>query len=169
MKIGILGPSKPKDWYKLMRVKEKDYLEKIKYIANVIANKNHSIVIVPHKDSLSHIFARYYLDFNGNKVIGIIPKEDEEFGYDYLDEEICDEIIDAKTWRNVPESLDENSDILLVLGLGPGIFVEIGQVKWFKVNKIYVIKEFISQPMHKELTYKLPIEEISLEELENKI
>ncbi len=67
------------------------------------------------------------------------------------------------------ELLDEKSDILLVLALGPGIFVEIGQTKWFKVNKIYVIKEFISQPMHKELTYKLPIEEVSLEELEKKL
>ena len=169
MKIGILGPSKPKEWYKLMKIKEKDYLEKIKYIANVIANKNHSIVVVPHKDSLSHIFAQYYIDFNGNKVIGVIPLEDTEFGYDYLDKEICDEIINAGTWRNVPETLDEHSDILLVLALGPGVFVEIGQTKWFKVNKIYVIKEFTTQPMHKELTYKLPIEEISLGELENKI
>ena len=33
MKIGILGPSKPKDWYKLMNIKKKDYLEKIKHIA----------------------------------------------------------------------------------------------------------------------------------------
>src|SRR3989338_11289369 len=115
MKIGILGPSKPKEWYKLMKIKEKDYLEKIKYIANVIANKNHSIVVVPHKDSLSHIFAQYYIDFNGNKVIGVIPLEDTEFGYDYLDKEICDEIINAGTWRNVPETLDEHSDILFTL------------------------------------------------------
>ena len=152
-----------------MKIDKKDYLEKIKKIANVIANKNHSIVVVPHKDSLSHIFAQYYIEFNGNKVIGIIPKQDKEFGFDYLEQEICDEIVNAGTWRNVPECLDENSDILLVLALGPGIFVEIGQTKWFKVNKIYVIKEFISQPMHKELTSQLPIEEISLEELEKKL
>jgi len=169
MKIGILGPSKPEDWYKLIRINKKDYLEKIKKTAKLLQKKKYSIVIVPHKGSLSNIFAKYYSDFNGKKIIGIIPLEDKEFGYDYLDKEICDETIDAGTWRNVPECLDENSDILLVLGLGPGIFVEIGQTKWFKVNKIYVIKEFISQPMHKELTSQLPIEEISLEELEKKL
>ncbi|MFH1054063.1 MAG: hypothetical protein V1740_06615, partial [Candidatus Woesearchaeota archaeon] len=163
--IGILGPVNIDIFCKVLKLKRLDYLNQINELAGKIAKGKHSIVIVPHKGSIQSIFTQYYKRCKGRKVIGIIPKDDTEWGIDYLDQEICDEIVDAGTWRNSPEKLDEESDILVCLGFGPGTIVEIGHTKWFKVDKIYIIKDFITQKLPDEINGQLPIEYISLEDL----
>jgi hypothetical protein len=165
MKIGISAPANYDKICEILHLDKKFFKDTIESAAKAVAKK-HEIVIVPNKNSGSHQFAIAYKKAKGRKVIGIIPFDDKEFGHDYLDKEICDETVNAGTWRNVPECLDETSDCLLVLGWGPGIAVEVGQTKWFKVDKIFVVKELISgNRLAPELDQQLPIKYISADEV----
>ena len=166
MKLALSAPTDYEKFCKVVDLDKHIYLAQIKKIAEYLAKSKIEIVIVPHKGSVPELLAQHYKEFEGKKVYGVIPMNDKEFGIDYLNQEICDEIVDADTWRNVPETLLEFSDKLLVLGLGPGVFVEIGQAKWFPVEKIFVIDEFISAELHDELTSQLPIQYVFLEHLE---
>jgi len=154
MKIGIIGPTK-------INEKEKEI---IKQIAK--ASKNYKIILTPDK-GVAEFFSQEYKKNNGEEIIGIIPKEDKEFGYNWLNLDIIDKEINCKTWRNQPETLDENSDILICFGLSPGSMIEICYTKWFKA-KIYLIKE-LCENLPKKTREKLDIEYISYKELIKKL
>jgi len=87
----------------------------------------------------------------------------------YNEHILIDKEINCGTWRNQPEKLDEESDILICLGFSPGSLIEISYTKWFKVKKIYIIKEFISQKLPKEINKKLNISYLSLKELKKRL
>jgi hypothetical protein len=167
MKIGIIGPSDIPGFCRLLNLK--DYETKVLQIAGIVAKSGHSIVIVPHKDSVSELFALKYKEEAGSKVICIVPLDDLEFGTEMLNHEISDEVMNAGSWRNVPETLDENSDILLCLGFGPGSLIEICQTKWFKVKKILVVSDFISQKLPSEVNARLPIDYIGFSQVESSV
>lgn len=160
--IGILGPNKIDEYCKLVGLEREEYIKKIKEIANSLISR-YEAVLVPDKGSVSELFAS---EFKGKK-IGIIPLDDKEFGCDWLNLDIVDEKINCGTWRNQPEKLDEECDVLLCLGFTPGSLIEICYTKWFKVDKILVIKDFISEELPKEINSKLNIKYISLDELKN--
>lgn len=169
MRIGISGPVNIAKFCKVLELDKKDYVNSIKDFSSYIAKTNNEIVIVPHEGSISHIFAEEYKKNNGKKIISIIPKQDKEFGILFLDLKLHDKIIDCKTWRNVPEEFNIASDILIVFGLGAGSMVEIAQSKWFKVNKVYIIDDFISKKLPDEVIRNLDVEYISIDNLKKKI
>jgi len=169
MKIGISGPVNIDKFCKILNLDKDKYLEKIKEFVSDLAKSDNEIVIVPHKNSTAHIIAQEYKKNNGKKIISIIPKEDDEFGLSWMDLDIHDELVNSKTWRNVPEELDTTSDILIAFGLGAGTLVEIGQTKWFKVDKIYIVKDFISQKLPSESVRDLNVKYLSLDEIKKNI
>jgi len=69
--------------------------------------------------------------------------------------------INCKTWRNQPEKLNEETEILISIGHSIGGIIEIGYTKWFKPKPVYVIKDIDSEKlprvMEKELDIKLKI------------
>lgn len=169
MRIGIIGPAHVDKFCKLLGFKKEEYLDKVCDIAEHIANTGHEIMIVPHKKSVSEQFARAYQRNDGKKTIGIFPLDDIERGFDFLNQELVDEHINSGTWRNLTETIDENSDILLCFGLTPGTVTEICQTKWYKVKKIYIIEDFISRKLPEEINAKLRIEYIAYDEIAKKI
>jgi len=152
MKIGIIGPSKLRD---------ANIIEKV---ANIIAKSGHGIVMTPDKESTSEFFAQKYLEFGGKKIYSVIPLDDEEFGIKWVNTGVGEQI-NCGTWRNQPEKLNEEADILICIGYAVGVLAEIAYTKWFKPKPVYLIKELISCELPKEL--KLDLKYVSIEELKN--
>ena len=156
MKIGIIGPSK---------LREK---EKIIEIATIIAKLGYEIVLTPNKDSCSEFFAQKYFDNGGEKVYSVIPLDDKEFGYDWVNTELG-ETINCKTWRNQPEKLNEECQAIVCLGYSTGGLIETCYSKWFNKKSVYIINELISGKLPKELEKDLDLRYISLSDLEKEL
>jgi hypothetical protein len=163
MKIGIIGPSKLDSLLDINK-NSKEIVEKVAKIL-----KLHEIYLTPDKGSVSEYFAQEYIKHSVNKVNLIIPLQDKEFGYSWVNKDIGN-IFDCGTWRNQPENLNENTEVLVCLGYSAGGLAEIAYSKWFKPEKdkkkpVYIIKELISSKLPKELEKSLGLKYISCDKL----
>ncbi len=149
MKIGIIGPSK------LESLKEvnKNYQEVIERLVEIV--KDYEIVLTPDKGSVSEFFAKEYLKIGGKKVYEVVPLDDKEFGYSWINLNLSGKKINCGTWRNQPEKLNEECDVIVCLGYSAGGLAEIAYSKWFNKKPIYIIKELISSELPKELEKSL--------------
>jgi len=158
MKIGIIGPSKLKDKKNISR------------IAKIIASLGHEVILTPDKGSTSEFFAKEYLEAKGKKVFEIVPLDDKEFGYSWINLELG-ENINCGIWRNQPEKLNEECEILVCLGYSAGGLAEIAYSKWFPKGKpkkpVYIIEEFVSGKLPEEINLNLKY--ISIDKLEEEL
>ena len=152
MKIGIIGPSKLKD------------KEKVKEIAKIVAQSGNEVFLTPDKGSSSEFFALEYEKAGGEKVYSVLPLADKEFGTSHVNIKIG-EHIDCGTWRNQPEKLGEETDILISLGHSIGGIIEICYTKWFKPKSIYIIKDIDSERLPKVMDKELDLKYILINEL----
>ncbi len=160
MKIGIIGPTKSSSLEEI----NKNALNIIKYLSKTIAKSGEEIVVTPDKGSVSELFAKEYLNYGGKKVYCIIPLEDTEFGYSWLNLDLGEKI-NCKSWRNQPEKLNEEADMLLGLGYGEGVLIEIAYSKWFKPKPVKIIKELVSGKLPWDSVKKINLEYISYKKL----
>ena len=160
MKIGIIGPSKL-SYAEEVNPKAK---ELINQVAKIIADSKNPIFLTPDKGSVSEFFAERYLENNGKKVFEVVPLDDKEFGLDWVNKELG-ENINCGTWRNQPEKLNEETDILVCVGYSVGGLIEIAYSKWFKPKPVYIIKELISKELPEDSVKDLNLKYISIEEL----
>ncbi|MBU0894159.1 MAG: hypothetical protein KKF48_01220 [Nanoarchaeota archaeon] len=164
MKIGIIGPSNIEFLIEINPYAD-DIINKL---SKVIVDFGYEIVVTPDKGSVSELFVQNYLDKGGKKVFEIVPLDDKEFGYDWLNVSLG-ENINCGTWRNQPEKLNEECDVLLCVGYSVGVFAEIAYAKWFKPKKVYIIKDLVSGELPREINKRLDIESISFGEFSSKI
>jgi len=160
MRIGIIGPSKISSLEKVNRKYEAILLD----IARQVANSNKEIMGVPDKGSVSEFFMKSYIDLGGEKVFSLIPLDDKEFGYDWVNNSLGEKV-NCKTWRNQPEKLNEECDVLLCLGYSVGGLAEIAYSKWFKPKPIYIIKELISDRLPEEIQNGIDLRYISVDDV----
>ena len=155
MRIGIIGPSK------LEYLKEfKDNKKILEELAKAVADSGNEIVIVPDKGSVSEFFGKEYIKNKGKKVYEVVPLDDKEFGYSWVNVSLG-ENINCGTWRNQPEKLNEETDILLCVGYAVGVLAEIAYTKWFKPKPIYIVEELVSGKLPKEVNRSLDLKYIS--------
>ena len=174
MKIGIIGPSK-------LQEKHKELIDKL---AGVISKKGYEIVVTPDKGSSSEYFSQKYLGLGGKKVFSVIPLDDKEFGYEWVNAELGEQI-NCGTWRNQPEKLNEKTEALLCIGHSVGGMMEIGYTKWFgrkskistlssknveqKPKPVYIIKEITEEKFPSQIEKELDIRYVSLKDFERQI
>ena len=152
MKIGIIGPSKLRD---------REIVEKV---AEIVAKSGNEIVVTPDKGSASEVFAQKYLESKGKKVFVVAPLDDKEFGFDWLNLDLG-ENINCGTWRNQPEKLNEETDVLVCVGYSAGGLAEIAYTKWFKPKPVYIVNKLVGGRLPEEIG--LDLKYVSLGELEN--
>lgn len=153
MKIGIIGPSK---------LKEKELVSKV---AKIISSSREEVYLVPDKGSTSEFFAKEYLKLGGTKVYSLIPFDDKEFGYSWVNQNIGEKV-NCGTWRNQPEKMNEEVDCLVSLGYSVGGIIEMSYSKWFGKHAVYIIEEFISEKLPNEFEEGLDLRYVSIKELE---
>jgi len=154
MKIGIIGPSKIKD------------KETISKLVKIVAELGCEIVVTPDNDSSSEFFAKEYLDKGGKKVYSVVPLDDKEFGYCWVNLELGEKI-NCGTWRNQPEKLNEETDVLLCVGYSVGVLAEIAYTKWFRKKPVYIVNELVSGKLPEEI--ELDIRYVSLDKVEEEL
>jgi len=164
MRIGIIGPSK----IEYLEEINKKSRERVTKIAKAVAKSKYEIVLCPDKGSVSEFFALEYTKNKGKKIYEVVPLDDEEFGYSWVNVDLG-QVINCGTWRNQPEKLNEETDILLCLGYAVGVLAEIAYTKWFKKKPVYIIKSLVSGKLPKELERSLDLRYISISELEKKL
>ena len=146
MKVGILGTTEPDTCMEIINSDLSAYLDDIKGIGKILAEKKHEIVICPDvgdtKMATSKTLAESYRAAGGKRVIGIVP-EDPRWGTARMDLQLCDEIVRCGSWGDVPLRLVEVSDRLIVLSLSPGTMMELCWGKWIR-RKFYVLGKYIS-------------------------
>ncbi|MFC2135612.1 hypothetical protein ACFLTH_13440 [Bacteroidota bacterium] len=169
MKIGVLGPTRINEFCQTLDVQKAEYIYFLEKVAEHLASTKHEIVIMPAHDTSQGVIASAYKDFKGVKVIGLIPEDDTEWGLLNIDPHVADENINCGNWRNQPEKLCEESDVFLCVGLSPGSMIELCYSKWFKVKKVYVMTDFMSQKLPPEVEKDLSVEYITINELDEKI
>lgn len=154
MKIGIIGPSK--------------IVEESKEIINYLAKEvlDFEIVVTADKGSASEFFAKEYLVNNGKKIYSVVPLDDKEFGLDWVNLDLGEKI-NCLTWRNQPEKLNEETDVLLCVGYAAGVLAEIAYSKWFKPKPVFIIEELVSGKLPSEI--KLNLKYISYKNLREEL
>ncbi|MFA7707450.1 MAG: hypothetical protein WCX73_00710 [Candidatus Pacearchaeota archaeon] len=156
MKIGIIGPSKLKN--------EKE----ISKIAKIIADSGNEVVLTADKNSSSEYFAQEYIKNNGKKVYSILPLDDKDFGYSWVNTNLGEKI-NCGTWENQPERLDKESQVLVSIGHAVGGIIEMCYTKWFKLKDkkkpIYVIIDIDNEKLPSVMEKELDIRYISINEL----
>jgi len=171
--LGIIGPTHWQKNCKMLRMKEKKYLEETRKLAAVVKKLGFDIVVNPHFGGISHAFAAEFRRLEGG-VIGIIPKQDNEFGIDYLDQGVCSSTVDCGSWRNYAEKFNEECTAILCLGYSCGVLNEIAFSKWFglkdgKPKKIFVVKEFVSACLPEESIKGLDVKYVPLKAVGKKL
>lgn len=162
MRIGIIGPSK---------VEERE--EEISRLAKIVANSGNEIVVTPDKGSSSEYFAKVYKKHDGKKVWEVVPLDDKEFGYTWINTELG-ESINCGTWRNQPERLNEETSAFICIGYSVGVLAEMAYTKWFNPRNngkkpVYIIKEMVSMKLPDEINERLDLRYIGLDDIKNEL
>jgi predicted Rossmann-fold nucleotide-binding protein len=157
MKIGIIGPNK------LFEGNLEERKKLIDKVAKIIAKSGNEVVLTPDKNSLLEHFGEKYIEFDGKKILLIIPTEDKDHKK-YLNVDLG-EIISSKDWDRQADEFNRRSDIFVCIGYSWGALKEIACAQYFNKKKIYVLKEFISKELPEELNFL--VEYIKINELQS--
>ncbi len=159
MKIGIIGPNTLKEGSLEER---KNLIDKV---AKIIAKSGNEIILTPDKNSLLEYFGEKYLKNKGKKIWLIIPTENKDYEK-YLNTKLG-ETISCIDWDRQADEFNRKSDLFICLGYSWGAMKEIACAQYFNKKKIYVLKEFISEELPKELSFL--VEYISIKEIQEKL
>jgi hypothetical protein len=156
MKIGIIGPN---TLFEGDLSKRKKLLDEL---AEIVAKSKNEIILTPDKKSLLEYFGNKYKEFNGKKINLIIPTEEKDYK-SYLNTDLG-EIISCKDWDRQADEFNRQAKMFICVGYAWGVMKEMACAQYFEKKKIYVLKEFISQELPKELGFL--VEYISIKNLE---
>jgi len=147
--IGVLGPSKFKSSKKIEIAANN--------IVETLSSAKFDILISPDKQSTAEFIANKAKD--KIKIIGINYQDDTDNDYKGLNRELCDELIDVKTWENQPKELIKRADSLIILGLGVGVVWEICLTKFYRKEKckVIILTDVTTEKLPKSLNQELPI------------
>lgn len=152
MKVGVIGPSKLDD-------KNKEII--LDVIKKLI---DHELYLTPDKGSVSEFAGGEYLGIGGQNLFSVLPLDDKEFGYDWVNLELGKQV-NCGTWRNQPEKLNEETEVLVCLGYSVGGLIEMAYSKWFNKKPVYIIKELISEELPKDSVKDLDLRYVSYKSL----
>lgn len=154
MILGIIGPNKVPQ---LTEEEFKDRKIKLSEFAKILAKTDFEILLTPDKKSLLEFFGKEYLKNGGKKIYEIVPLEDD---YEQHLNIKLGEIISCGMWPNQPSKFNEECDVIFCVGYGGMVLAEMGFSGYYNPKTIYIITDFISAELPKELGLK--IEYVSL-------
>ena len=157
MKIGIIGPNRAPQ---LTEEELAERKKKLSEFAKILSRTDFEILLTPDKTSLLEFFGNEYLQNGGKKIYEIVPLDDDY--EEYLNVNLGENISCGK-WQNQPSKFNEECDVIFCVGYGGMVLAEIGFSGYYNPKTIYIIKDFISAELPKEIGLK--IEYISLKDI----
>ena len=159
MKVGIIGPNK---------IFEGDVGERkrlLAKVAEILVGEKHEIVLTPDKCSLLEYFGKRYSELGGKKITLVLPTG--EVGHEeYLNTDLG-EIISSTDWDRQANEFNRQCDVFVCVGYSWGAMKEIACAQYFNKKKIYILQEFISKKLPKELNFL--VDYIKINELKRKL
>jgi len=159
MRIGIIGPNftphlDPKEL--------NERKAKLSLLAKDLAVSGFEILLTPDQDSLLEFIGNEFIRNGGRKIYEIVPLDDDY--ENYLNTELG-ETISCDKWANQPAKFNEECDVMFCVGYGGMVIAEIGFSGYFNPKTVYIIKDFISAELPKEIEPRLNIEYVGLEDI----
>lgn len=151
MKVSILGSGDITKIHRFSGISELELNNLIKKLGKYLAEKNIELVIVPAR-GIPYEIAKIYKENNGKKVIGLVPRDDKQYGImhikDYL--HIMDEEINIGNWYDLNGKIAAYGDIAICIGLSGGSICDIAMLKYHhkylnNKTKLIVFKNTISK------------------------
>ncbi len=139
--------------------------KEIDKVAKILAKSENEIVLTADKSSLLEYFGEKYLEYNGKKIFLIIPTENKDHKK-YLNTKLG-EIISCSDWDRQADEFNRKSDVFICLSYSWGAMKEIACAQYFNKKKIYILKEFISGELPKELSFL--VDYVSIEEIGGRV
>jgi len=173
MRISVLGTG---DMTKIPRycdVSEEELKKIITKVAEMIAKKEHELVIIPDRGIPLEI-AKMYKEHGGKKLLGFVPTKDKRYGIKHIEPNLhlLDEQIEVDSWYDADGEIAAAGDVCIVIGISPGIMREITVLKYHyrylkSKTRLVWFRNTISSPIAKEIEEEIPINYIDdVEELE---
>jgi hypothetical protein len=162
--VGVLGPSNIKESKNMRKVCED--------ISCALIKHKFGAIISPDKKSTAEYFAKVFKKQKGSFLVGTDYSDDKDCGYKGLNRDICDELWNCETWENQPKFLVNESKALIVLDLSVGVTWELCLTKFYwsgSGGKIFIITETNKERLPEYMNKSLPIEYISINELDDKL
>ena len=171
MKISIFGSGDINKIIKYSETNEEELKKLLEDLGKFLVKKNVEIVIVPSR-GISYDIAKIYKDNGGKKVIGLIPKEDKQYGLNHIKEymDIIDEEINIGNWYDLNGKIAAYGDLAICIGLSGGSICNIAMLKYHhkylkNKTKLIIFKNTISnkklpKELEEEIKYLHYIEKV---------
>lgn len=169
MIISIIGNSNLNKMSKLLNKSKEEIEQMIAETARIVAESGNEILAVP--DYAQAFFIKKYKEASGKKAIGSVPLDDKRWGCSWLEQDICDEVMNTGNWLENSYEIMINADLVLMIGYGPGTISELMFLKYpWKAEKpmprVLIIEDFLRAKIPEELAFNMKnIEYIKLSEL----
>jgi hypothetical protein len=167
--IGLIVPSNPR------YARRQDVRCVLRAISKILERKEYAIILSPDKGSTAEAFAKIHSENADNtaKLIGISYPDDRVGGYPGLNRRICGQECPCTTYELQPGALVRGSDDIVCAGFSAGVFWEMIMTKYIwsrrKNSKVYVIRDIVRAKVPKEIESQIPIEYVTLRQLEQRL
>lgn len=157
MKVTILGAGDISKIHRYSKLSELEVKTLIEDLGKFLAQKKVDLVIVPAR-GIPYEVAKVYKANNGPKVIGVIPREDKEYGIMHIQEymHISDEEINIGNWYDLNGKIASLSDYAICIGISGGAICDISMLKYHykykgSKTKLIIFKNTLSKKLPKEI------------------
>lgn len=150
VKVGVIGPVAVSRTANILGLSLIEYEGFIKNVGRMLAEKETELVICPEKGAVT-ICAEGFKVSGGHFISGVLPRRLKSESSARLRLELCDNLILVPNWTYQPPRLVKESHILVVLGLGRGVMIEICWALLYPMKQIAIFEKLLSKPLHAEL------------------
>jgi hypothetical protein len=129
MRISLIGPGDISyHFFELLGYTEEDFYKEVGIIGEVLSVSNVELVLTPDRGVCFEV-AKKYKEFGGVRIIGTVPREDEDFGVEhlkeYVDSGVFDDFINTGSWYKQDLIHCLFGDVILMLGKSLGSVGEL--------------------------------------------
>ncbi len=172
--VVVLGAGNPEKVIKNAKISGEELDNIVSSLGKLLAKKGCELIIVPDEGIPLEV-AKAYKANGGKKLSGLVPTKDKKFGTKHIQQylKILDKKIEVDSWYDVNGEIAAIGDICIVIGLSPGVMIELCFLKYHRKffnnkTRVFILKNTISAPIPKEIEEELAVEYVnSVSELEN--
>lgn len=157
MRISILGAGDITKIHRFSGISEKELKKLIQELGELLAKRGDELIIVPAR-GIPYEVAKIYKENGGKQVIGVIPKDDKEYGImhikDYL--HISDKDVNIGDWYDLNGRIASLGDYAICIGMSGGAMCDVCMLKYhykYKNNKtkLIIFENTLSVKLPKEI------------------
>ena len=163
MRVSILGSGDISRICRHTNMKEEEVYNLLKDVGKILAKFKAEVVIIPDR-GVPYLVAKFYKEYGGKKVIGLIPPESDKFGIEHLKPQlhVIDEKREVESWYHADGEIAASGDIALCIGFSAGAMRDLTALKFHRKffgckTKIVIFEKTVSARLHPEVEEVLDV------------